>query len=118
MDMAATAILFIKFPELQFHLDSMIDSVCITGTCCFILYFFFHRDFAIPLFHPLFDPTTPFITIPVYMAHPAAPVPPPASPPQVVFSLSPDDSSEVVDSSSSSSSRPGDGYAQAELGIG
>ena len=82
MDMVATTILFIEFPELQFHLDPVIDSVYITGTYCFCLFFFFRRDFIVPLSHPLFNPIAPFIAIPVYIAHPAAPpVPPPASPP-------------------------------------
>ena len=110
MDMAATAILFLKFLELQLHLDSVIDSLYITGTCHFCLYFFFHRDFTVPLSHLLFDPAAPFIAIPLHMTHPAAspaapPVLRPASPPQVVPSLSSDgDPLETVDSSSSSSS--------------
>ena len=93
IDQAAMTILFIKFHDLQFHIDSVIDSVYITGTCRFRLCFFFRRDFAVPFSHPLFDPAAPFIVIPLYMAHP---VPPPAAPaatplalpPQLVPSLS------------------------------
>ena len=124
LDQAAMAILFIEFLDLQFHIDPMIDSVYITGTCYFRLYFFFHRDFVIPFSHPLFDPAAPFIAIPLYMAHPVPPlaapvVTPPISSPQVVPSLSPDDDdpSEVADSSSSSSSRLDDGYAPIEPGM-
>ena len=50
MDM--TAVLFIEFSDLQFHFDPMFDSLYITGACCFRLYFFGRRDFAVPLFHP------------------------------------------------------------------
>ena len=86
MDQAATTILFIEFPDLQFHVNPVIDYVYITGTCHFHLYFFFHTDFSIPLSHPLFDPAAPFIAIPLYMAHPVPPlatpaVTPPVSPP-------------------------------------
>ena len=78
MDMAVTAIIFTKLLEVQFHYDPMIDSLYITVTCHFRLYFFFCRDFAVPLFSPLFDPTAPFLAIPLYMAHLVAP---PAAPP-------------------------------------
>ena len=119
MDMAATAILYAELPELQFHYDPVIDSLYITATCHFHLYFFFRRGFAVPLFSPLFDPITPFLAIPLYMAHPAAPpVSPPTSPPQVVPSLSSDsDPSEIADSSSSSSSAPSNSYALADVGM-
>ena len=91
MENAATCILFIELPNLHFHLDPVIDSVYIAGSCRFHFYFFFHRDFVVPLTHPLFDPTAPYIAIPLYMAHPfppplaaaaAALVVTPASPPQ------------------------------------
>ena len=104
---AATGILFIEFPELHIHLDLFLDSVYISGSCHFRLYFFFHRDFAVPFMHPLFNPAAPYITIPLYMAHPfppplvaaapatlairaasAPPVASPASPPQQVPSIS------------------------------
>ena len=89
MDQVVMAILFIEFLDLQFHIDPMIDSVYITGTCCldsmyitgtcrFHLYFVFHRDFVVPLSHPLFDPAAPFIAILLYMAHL---IPPPAATP-------------------------------------
>ena len=116
MDMAAIVILFAELPKLQFHYDPVIDSLYITTTCCFRLYFFFCCDSVVPLFSPLFDPATPFLAIPLYMAHPIAPpVSPPPSPPNVVPSLSSDDDpSETADSSSTSSSTPDDGYAPAD----
>ena len=123
MGMAVMAILFNEFPELQFHLDPVLDSVYITGTCHFCLYFFFHRDFAIPLSHPLFDPATAFIAIPLHMAHPvasaaapppAAPMSPPASPPQVVSSLSAESCPLEEAASSSLSSAPGDDYVPTD----
>ena len=117
-------ILFIEFPDLQFHIGPMIDSVYITGTCSFRLYFFFCRDFAVPLSYPLFDPAAPFIAISLHMAHPAPPpvapaVTPPASSPQVVLSLSLDDEdpSKASVSSSSSSSGPSDDCTLVEFGI-
>ena len=61
MDM--TAVLFIEFPNLQFHFDLMFDSLYITGACRFCLYFFGNRDFVFPLFHPLFNPAKPYIAI-------------------------------------------------------
>ena len=85
MVMAATAIHFAELLKLQFHYDSMIDSLYITATCRFRLYFFFRCDVAVPLFSPLFDLITPFLATPMYMAHPAAP---PVSPPQLVPFLS------------------------------
>ena len=119
MDMAATVILFAELPELQFHYDFTIDSLYIIATCCFRLYFFFSRDFAAPLFSPLFDLTTAFLATPLYMAHPKAPpVSPLTSPLQVVPFLSSDGvPSKIVDSSSSSSSAPNDGYNLADLDI-
>ena len=103
----------------------MFDSLYMSGTCCFHFYFFFHKDFAVPLFHPLFDPTTPYIAITLHIAHPspppAAPVATPlASPHHVVPSLSfndDSDPSEVVGSSPSSSSSSGVDYTPVELGM-
>ena len=121
---AATAVLYIEFPELHIHLDPFIDSIYISGRCEFRLYFFFRRDFAVPLAHPQFDPLAPYIAIPLYMAHPfpppaaaaAAAAPPAASPPQAPsISLSEEDPSEAV--SSSSSSAPSGGYAPADAGM-
>ena len=60
----ATTMLFIKFPDLQLHYDPMFDSLYITGTCHFRLYFFACRDFAIPLFRPLFDLVASYIACP------------------------------------------------------
>ena len=113
------SILFIEFPDLHFHLDLVIDSVYIAGSYRFHFYFFFCKDFAVPLSHPLFDPSAPYIAIPLYMAHPFPPPPPPAavaativppaSPPQQVPSISlsdDDDPSEAT--SSSSSTAPGE----------
>ena len=93
MENAAMGILFIKFPDLHLHLDPILDSVYIAGSCYFHFYFFFSRDFVIPLTHPLFDPTAPYIAIPIYMAHPfpppaAAPATSPVASPQQVPSIS------------------------------
>ena len=89
-----------------------------TGTCRFHFYFFFHRDFIVTLFHPLFDPTTPYISIALHVALPAPPpvalvATPLASPPQTVPSLSLDDDSDpskAAGSSPSSSSGFGVDY--------
>ena len=56
--MDVTAVLFSEFPDLQLYHDPMFDSLYMTGTCRFHFYFFFLRDSTVPLFHPLFDPTT------------------------------------------------------------
>ena len=93
MDQVVTGILFIEFPDLQFHIDLMIDSVYIIGTCRFHLYFFFRKDFVVPLSHPLFNPVAPFLAIPLHIVHPVPPLAPPAatppaSPPRVVRFLS------------------------------
>ena len=115
IDMAATTILFTELPELQFHYDPVIDSLYITATCHFRVYFFFRCDFAVPLFSPLFDPAAPFLAIPLYMAHPVGP---PTSPPQLVQSLSYDsDRSKIAEPLSSSSSALDDGYAPANPGM-
>ena len=67
---------------LNLHFHPILDTLYITGACRFRLYIFFHCDFAIPLFSPLFDPTAPFLVVLIYMAHLIAPlVAPPASPP-------------------------------------
>ena len=120
MENAATSILFIEFPDLHFHLDPVIDSVYIAGSCRFHFYFFFCRDFAVPLTHPMFDPTAPYIVIPLCMAHPFPPpsAAAPVSPPQQVPSISvsdEDDPSEAM--SSSSSIAPNDGYAPVDASI-
>ena len=118
MNMAATTILFTELLKLQFHYDPMIDSLYITATYHFHLYFFFHRDFAVPLFSPLFDPAAPFLAIPLYMAHPAAPsISSLASPPQLVLFLSPDGAPSEIADSSFSSSTPDDGYAPIDPGM-
>ena len=70
MEDAATGVLFLEFLDLHFHLDPVLDSVYIAGSCRFRFYFFFSRDFTVPLSHPLFDPTAPYVAIPIYVAHP------------------------------------------------
>ena len=70
MQQVATGVFFLEFPDQHFHLDLIMDSVYIAGTCRFRFYFFFHRDFAIPLTHPLFDPSTPYIVIPTIYGTP------------------------------------------------
>ena len=130
MKNAATGILFIEFPDLHFHLDPGIHFVYIAVSCRFCLYFFFRRDFAVPLTHPLFDPIAPYIAIPPYMAHPfpppaaaaaptAVPVAPPMSPPQQVPSISLSEEEDPLEatSSSSSSSALGGGYTLADAGM-
>ena len=87
--MTVMVVLFAELLELQLHYNPVIDSLYITTTCRFHLYIFFRRDFAFPLFSPLFDLASPFLTIPPHIAYPAAPpaaplVSPPTSPPQVV----------------------------------
>ena len=121
---ATMGILFIEFPDLHIHLDPFIDSMYIIGSCRFRLYFFFHCDFAVPLTHPLFDPSPPYIAIPLYMAHPFPPPPttavpvaaPLASSPQQIpsISLSEEEDPSKATSSSSSSSTPSSGYAPAD----
>ena len=95
MEHVVMGVLFIELPDLHFHLDPVVDSVYIAGSCRFLFYFFFLRDFTVPITHPLFDPSTPYIAIPLYMAHPfpppaaaVAPVVPPALAPQQVPSIS------------------------------
>ena len=100
-------------PDMQLHYDPMFDSLYIVGSCLFCLYLFSHRDFAIPLFHPAFNPSVPYFTISLHVAHPAPPPPPaaptatpPASPPQVLPNISlsfESDPSKAIDSPSSSS---------------
>ena len=86
----ATAVFFIEFLGLQFHRDPIFDSLYITNTCHFRLYFFARRDFTVQLFHPLFDLAALYIVTTLHMAHPAPPAAPPALPlpPQVIPSLS------------------------------
>ena len=109
------AILFVELPDLQWHYDHVIDSLYMIGTCHFRLDFFFHRDFVVPFFHPLFDPTTPFLAIPLYMTHPVPPAAPPTAPPEPIHPASSDsDPLEMLDSSPSSSSGPNDSYAPVD----
>ena len=130
--MEVTAILFIELPEMQLHYDPMFDSLYIVGSCRFRLYLFSHRDFGIPLFHPVFDPSVPYFAMPLNVAHPAPPPPPaapttpialvattPASPPQVVpgISLSTESNPSEDSDSPSSSSRPNADYTPTEPGM-
>ena len=71
-----TIVFYAKVPEWQWHYDLALDSLYLMATARFRLYVFFHRAFVVPLFSPLFDPTTPYLAIPVYMAHPPASPPP------------------------------------------
>ena len=108
----AITVLFLEFPDLQLRHNQMFDSLYIVGSCRFRLYFFSHRDFAIPLFHLTFDPSVPYFAILLYVANPAPPPPPapPATSPALTTQVVPDlplssDSypSEATDSPSSSS---------------
>ena len=110
LEMVATIIIFTELPEWHLHYDPILDSLYITATCCFRLYIFFFHDFIVPLFSPSFDPTAPFLAMPIYMAHPAAPPAAalaslPASTPQVVpsFPFESDPSEELASSSPSTS---------------
>ena len=121
MENSVTGALFIEFPNLHFHLDPVLDSVYIAGSCRFHFYFFFSRDFVDPLTHPLFDPTAPYIAIPIYMALPfppptaaAAPTASPQQVPSISFSEE-EDPSEAA-SSSSSSFAPG-AYTAADASM-
>ena len=116
--MDVTVVLFVEFPNLQFHYDPIFDSLYITGACHFCLYFFAHKDFVILLVHPLFDLAAPYIAISLQVAHPVPPAL--ASPLQVVPSFSLDDDedpSEASTSSHGSSFRPSNSYTPAEPGM-
>ena len=103
-------ILYTEVPEWQWHYDLALDSLYLMATARFRLYVFFHRAFVVPLFSLLFDPTTLYLAVPVYMAHPPAP-----PPPQPVYQGSSEsDRAEPMDSSSSSSGAPDDDYALAD----
>ena len=109
--MDATTILFIEFLNFQLHYDPMFGSLYMIGTGRFRFYFFFHRDFAVPLFHPLFNLTTPYIAIALHVAHPASPLAahvatPPTSPPQIIPSFSLDDDSDPSEAAGSSFPHP------------
>ena len=125
----AMTVLFLEFPDMQLHYDPMFDSLYTVGSCHFHLYFFSHRDFAIPLFHPGFDPSIPYFAIPLHVAHPAPPQPPAAPATLVAFPLAPppqvvlviplglqSDSFEPFDSPFSSSG-PNAGYIPAGLSM-
>ena len=117
----AAMVFFAEVPEWHWHYDSFMNSLYLTITSPVCLYIFFQWAFAAPVFSPLFDPTAPFLGVPLYMAHPD-PVPthhaqPPTVPPHSIQSESSEsDPSESMDSSSSSSSAPGDGHAPAAAG--
>ena len=115
MDMAMTIMLFAEMAELQWHYDHVIDFLYMTATYRLCLYIFFCRDFAVPPFSPLFDPLSPFLVIPLYMAHP---IRPPTAPPQPAYLASSEsDPSQMVDSTFSSSSAADDDYAPADFGM-
>ena len=112
-EIVATIIFYAEMSKWQWHYDLALDSLYFMATAWFRLYVFFHRAFGFPLFSPLFDPTTPYFTVLVYMAHPPAP-----PPPQPVHKGSlKSDPSEPMDSSSSSSRAPDDNYALADSGM-
>ena len=73
--MDATAVLFLELPDVQLHYDPMFDSLYIICSYRFYLYFFGRRDFSVPLFHPAFNPSVPYFTIPLHVAHPTPPPP-------------------------------------------
>ena len=116
-EMEATTVLFVEIPDIQLYYDSMFHSLYIVGSCRFRIYFFSGRDFVVPLFHPVFDPSTPYIAFPLHIAHPSPPAAPLAALP-LGFPADPlnpeSDPSEATGSSSSSGL---DDYAPAETGI-
>ena len=83
-----TIFFYAEVPEWQWHYDLALDSLYLMATARFCLYVFFHRAFAVPLYSLLFDPTTSYSVVPLYMAHsdliPLHQAHPPAPPPQHV----------------------------------
>ena len=67
---AATIVFYTEVPEWQWHYDLTLDSLYLMATARFHLYVFFSQAFAIPLYSLLFDPTTPYLVVLLYMAHP------------------------------------------------
>ena len=91
----------------------------------FYLYLFSNRNFAAPLFHPVFDPAIPYFAIPLHVAHPAPPLapaapaaPPPASPSQVVPNIPFSPMSDLSKASESSSSSSGSDVCYSPVGPG
>ena len=123
--MDVMVMLFIEFLDLQFHFDSMFNSLYIIGVYHFRLYFFSRGDFAVPLFDPLFDLVVPYIAISLQVAHLAPQTAPPAVPPaptlpdQMVPSLSFDDDEDPFEALALShgSFGPSDSHTPAEPGM-
>ena len=126
--MDTTAVLFLEIPNMQLHYDPMSDSLYIAGSCRFCLYLFSNRNFAVPLFHPAFDPAIPYFAFPLHVAHPAPPpalaapatpvAPPPMSPPQVARNILLNSESDPYEASgSSSSSGSNAGYSPVGPGM-
>ena len=119
---AVTIIFYAEVPEWQCHYNLALDSLYPMATARFRLYVFFHRAFAAPLYSPLFDSTTPYLVVPLYMAHldPVPPLqaqPPAPPPPHVGQESSESDPSEPMDSSSSSPGAPDDDYTRANSSV-
>ena len=110
MGMAATIIFYAKVSEWQWHYNLALDSLYVMATTRFCLYVFFHRPLVVPLFSPLFDSTTLYLAVLVYMAHPPAP-PPPQPVHQGSSESDPANDYAPADSSSFSSRAPDDDYA-------
>ena len=120
--MATMIIFFAEVPEWQWHYDHALDSLYLMATPRFRLYVFFWWAFDVPLFSPLFDPTTTLLVVPLYMEHPEPiplhQAPPPVAPTQSAHQASLEsDPFEWMESSSSSSSAPDDDYAPADFGM-
>ena len=117
-----TIVFYAEVPEWQCHYDLALDSLYLMAITWFRFYVFFRRAFAVLLYNPLFDPTTLYLVVPLYMAH-LDPIPPhqaypPPPPPQHAHQGSSESHPvELMDLSSSSSGALDDDYAPADSGM-
>ena len=116
-EMDATIVLFVKIPDMQLHYDPIFNSLYIVGSCRFRIYFFCGRDFAVPLFDPAFDPSTPYIAFPLHVAHPAPPAALLAAHPPGFPADPLDPESDPSEATGSSSSSGPDDYTPAGPGM-
>ena len=111
---------FTEILKWQWHYDPALNSLYLTASSHVHLYIFFKHAFAIPIFSPLFDPTTTLREILLYIAHPVAMQPhmaqPTTAPPQLA-PLSPPESDPSKISVSSYSSDLSVGYSPSGPGF-